>query len=465
MKRKYWCAGLSLAVLCAMAPAVASLTPPGTAELQLPSVGAVAEQAVAVDPRNPRHVVVAAIGFGYYRHSDAVLHGYQPDNRVWTSDDGGRSFVARGGLPFALPRSRSSGNDATLAWDPRGPLYAAYLNNEKDSPGNGAVDGLWVARSDDAGKTWTGVRAAPNTYTATACQGPDRPTVAVDPRSGAVWVVYQHVVYAQSACLSLQSTEIRAVRSLDRGKTWSRPFRVSAVGGNAGVPAVLEDGTLAVVHLEGAGVGLPEQHCALAVSVNLRLVSPSLRVSAPRTLLPHVCAQIVAGNNPAGEAYYAPYTPTATYDTRSKRLVVAIADAQVTGGVARVVSTADRGATQVTTTVTGTPSGAPQLLQLAAGAGRVALSFLDGLPGGIYQPSLVSSRDGGRSWGAPVVVASVPSVGQSRPYLAALDPFGIGHYQGLAIGSDGLAHLAWPDLRPGGDPEIVTTWVRAVSLP
>jgi len=290
--------------------------------------------------------------------------------------------------------------------------------------------------------------------------------VAVDRRSGAVWVVYQHIVFGDKSCLSIQSIDMRAVRSVDHGKTWSQPVRVSPVGGHTGVPAVLDDGTLAVAYLTGDGgaLGLPEQNCALTVSLNLQNVSPALRVSPPRTLLPQVCVQNVAGNNPVGEAYYAPYTPTITYDTKSRRLVVAVADAQATGGVARVVSIADGGVMQ-TATVTGTPGGAPQLLQLAAGAGRVALSYLDGLPGGVYEPSLVSSRDGGRTWGSSVGVASVPSVGQSRPYAASVDPFGIGHYQGLAIDADGLAHLAWPDLRPGGDPEIVATWVRAIPLP
>jgi hypothetical protein len=68
------------------------------------------------------------------------------------------------------------------------------------------------------------------------------------------------------------------------------------------------------------------------------------------------------------------------------------------------------------------------------------------------------------SWSKPIAVAAAPSNGNGRPDVL-IDRFGIGHYLGVAVGVDGRAHMAWPDLRAGGEPDLVRTFVRRVALP
>jgi hypothetical protein len=85
-------------------------------------------------------------------------------------------------------------------------------------------------------------------------------------------------------------------------------------------------------------------------------------------------------------------------------------------------------------------------------------------PGGAYLPKLTASADGGRTWSEALSLASVPSNGNAKPQNG-VDMHGFGSYQGAAVGPDGVAHVAWPDLRPrtenGTDVDV---WTRDVRL-
>lgn len=442
----------------------ASATPMGqtTPEVVLPSPGGVVESAVAVDPRDPRNVVVAAIEMGHQRHVDVLEYGYEPHSVIWRSTDGGRSFARVGELPFFLPPSKSGGNDPTLAWDPHGPLYAGYLDNQT---GQGRQDGLWVARSDDAGKTWHGRPAATNVYTATGCTGPDRPTVVVDRKRGTVWAAYQHLTFTQTPCVSPATFEMRVVRSTDGGRTWSTPRKVSTgYMGYDGVPAVLADGNLAVAYFAPSADQAPTSRtCSEAVDVRVAVVTPRLRVVSDRGVIPTICGPVVASQGGVGSLWSTAITPAIAYDERSGKLVIGVTDSQPVP-VYRIARVPENGPAVLSTLTSATPGGVYVTGQLAAGAGRVALSVLDSSAAGLYTPTLLWSHDGGATWSTPYAMAP-SSQGNVHPWASILDPYGIGHYQGLDVGPDGVAHAAWPDLRPGStDPEIVHTYCRGVAL-
>jgi len=129
-------------------------------------------------------------------------------------------------------------------------------------------------------------------------------------------------------------------------------------------------------------------------------------------------------------------------------------------------SSGDGGRTWTTSLVSGLPGSTGSMAALAAGPrGRVALAWLEVDAGGAYRPVLSPSTDGGRTWLAPVPLSDLPSVGNLHP-LSPFDPYGIGHYLGVAIGSDGMAHVAWPDLRPRGtDSQDVDVWTRDLAMP
>ena len=442
--------------------AASTRTGQATAEVMLPSAGGVVESAVAVDPRNPKRVVISAIEFGHQKHADVLQYGYQPQSVIWRSADGGQTFGRIGTLPFRLPPSHSGGNDATLAWDPRGPLYAGYLDND-DSSG-GEYDGLWVARSDDAGKTWRGRAVATNHYGSDGCSGPDRPTVVVDGKRGTVWAAYQHLTFSDSSCALPDTFEMRVVRSRDGGHTWSAPLRVTQGHGFDGVPAVLPDGNLAIAYFDVAPDNTsPNATCGSdLVDLHLAIVSSSYRVLSDRIALKHLCSAVLVSQGGPASFWQTAITPTVVYDLHARTLVIGATDSQPSGGVYRIARIGETGAARVTTLTSSTPTAVYVTGQLAAGAGKLALSVLDSAPGGFYTPTLLWSHDGGATWSAPVKLGPL-SQGNVRPWASVVDPFGLGHYQGLDIGSDGVAHAAWPDTRPGStDPEIVRTYTRGV---
>jgi len=206
-----------------------------------------AETNVAVDPRNPRHVVVSAIQFGRPYRDALVDKGYEPDDNVWVSVDGGASYRHTGNLP-PMNAATPTSNDPTLAWDPHGPLYASYTSFAKPLGGVGPRDGLYVARSDDGGVHWRRLAYLEGFD----CEGPDRSTVTVDPRNGAVYVTWVHYVEDASCAgtVDFTKTVLRWARSTDGGRTFSRPVDVSTNDqGVMPAPAVLADGTLAVAYL------------------------------------------------------------------------------------------------------------------------------------------------------------------------------------------------------------------------
>ena len=86
---------------------------------------------------------------------------------------------------------------------------------------------------------------------------------------------------------------------------------------------------------------------------------------------------------------------------------------------------------------------------------------LPGTPtGGLYDAYLTWSSDDGRSWSEPMKLSSVPSNGNVRSFA---DAWSIGHYLGLAVGRDEVAHPVWPDIRPG-EASMVNIWTRPVPL-
>jgi hypothetical protein len=90
---------------------------------------------------------------------------------------------------------------------------------------------------------------------------------------------------------------------------------------------------------------------------------------------------------------------------------------------------------------------------VAANNGRVFVSYLDhrNETGHSYHASIVASSDHGNTWTAPGKISNVksdPSKGNRFNYPDCKTIF-IGDYTGIAVGSDGVAHPFWIDVRMG----------------
>jgi len=97
------------------------------------------EPHLAVNPRDPRNMVVAAMAFPRSARPHVL--------RVYVSRDGGESWRR-----VSIEATDVPGGDPWLAFGPEGTLYLAYLNESAS---------LHIRRSDDGGQTWSAPTIVP----------------------------------------------------------------------------------------------------------------------------------------------------------------------------------------------------------------------------------------------------------------------------------------------------------------
>jgi hypothetical protein len=418
-----------------------------------------AEASVAVDPRDPRRVVITAMQFNQAM-AGGLYSGYDAVVEAWVSRTGGTSYHGVGPLPLPRPKAQRS-EHATLAWDPHGPLYAAY-SVIPDYGQTEAGAGLWVARSFDGGRSWQRVGLVEPSH----CGGPTRPVIAVDPVRG--WVYVAYTVEVEPDCdgpRDYTQSSLRWARSTDGGLHFGKPVIVTDQGaGSYPAPTVLRDGTVLISHLAIGGVSLGDEVCpSVDQEVLVARYTPDGRRLDTSTAIPRLC--LVGAGLSANGAAFTPVTyPAITSDPSTGAVVVAASyQGQVERGVMTAASS-DGGRTWTQGLVKGGPGSEATLPALSAAAGRVGLSWLEVAPGGTYRPMLTSSSDGGRMWEPAVQLASEASVGNTHPQNG-YDTYGFGQYQGLVVGPDRVAHTAWPDLRPRGErSQDVDVWTRNLRL-
>jgi hypothetical protein len=169
------------------------------------------------------------------------------------------------------------------------------------------------------------------------------------------------------------------------------------------------------------------------------------------------------GMSPNGTTYVPISFPSLVADGRTGALVVAMPTVDASPGVGTAVSR-DGGRTWSGTVVHGLAGSAASMPAVAAAGGRAALAWLELDAGGIYRAVLSGSTDDGRTWSDPLVLSEQPAPTTARS-VPVVDRYGLGHYMGVALGADGVAHVVWPQLlsRPDGvaDPDV---FVRSARL-
>ncbi|MCC7021646.1 MAG: exo-alpha-sialidase [Thermomicrobiales bacterium] len=206
--------------------------------------------ALVVDPRDPRHLVLAA--------TDLDL----PSPAIYSSADGGATWDGPRQVPY-LPGDRGTTGNASVAFGRDGALYLASLSVGADrfTLGNAGFETptiqVAVSRSDDGGGSWqdpsSTARAAVQTMTMVDEAGRTRGeiragaidspalTAGVDPANPGNDILYltyteftlrYPILYADEIPILgapvIEST-IRLARSTDRGETWSAPIAISPV--------------------------------------------------------------------------------------------------------------------------------------------------------------------------------------------------------------------------------------------
>lgn len=457
-----------LVALAPAAPAAPSADHPATAN----DGKRTNEPAVAVNPRDPRMVITAAnsSGTGLYPNLDSQMTGYY-------SLDGGRSFLAAGGMPKAAGARFLS--DPQLDYDSRGRAYSAYLTLNFDNL-DGA-GGVAVAVDPTGGRRWPQARmtlVARNRVDPDGrCTRQDFPALVVDRGIGhrgrprdVVYLAWQQPTYEGDSCSTFRGTYLRFARSTDGGRTFSRPVALGDPAYETSyVPtaAVAPDGTVYVTHLQVA----PRGRCP-GGGYPVKVVVEASR-DLGRTFTPHVADQACFGtalpgvgllgfNSTTGAMYRLHPAPNLAVDPRSGVLVLVYGALGADGlQRVRVLSSRDRGRSWVVGGAIARGVGGEQHLPRIATApsGREVVLFYATLPGGGVVASSSVSRDDGMTWSTPMTLATRVSNGHDPAYAGRW----IGDYIAIAVGRDGVAHPVWTDLREVRGLATQAIWTREVS--
>jgi hypothetical protein len=240
---------LSLLVICTgvVRGQKAELPPPPGAKVidVTPRRGYFNEPSVAINPLNPKQVVVA----------------YQTGARVAYSEDAGENWQIAANT---MPRNYAVSGDVSVTYDNQGHAFLCYiafdkLGTEEYWGHNATRNAIFVRRSLDGGRTWQQPSAVVEHPTQPGIPFEDKPYIVADNSKGP----YAGNLYVGWTQFTLTQSVILFSRSVDDGVTWSKPVRIST---GAGLPrddngavegftgTVGPDGTLYVVWADGTHI-------------------------------------------------------------------------------------------------------------------------------------------------------------------------------------------------------------------
>ncbi|MBR7838755.1 exo-alpha-sialidase [Actinospica durhamensis] len=458
------------------------------------------ETTVAVNPENPENLVA---GSNDYRVFSSREDRNDSSGWAYTSFDGGSTWknvqlpalTYQTGATGALSDMDSAG-DPVLAFGPHNTVYYTNIAFSRSNAGSAIV----VSVSHDGGLSWgqpsivqiDGV-AADGTPTASDYFN-DKNWIAVDPRTGQVYVTWTRFTYDDSG--NYIESPIYLKTSTDQGKSWSAARRVSptttdfaggltafAQGSN---PQVAEDGTLYVAYESSVCATLA---CTGASDHDETVVATSRDHGKTWT------------NALVGQNYDYPYNadvqnealtgenfrlnsyPQLAVDPVTQHLYVVWSDdrngqydasgASVqTDGTAFIASS--RNGTDWSAVTAAEPGGDVFFPAVAAFGGKVAVTYYTRS----YDPSGIDvdyayttiGRDGQASPQHRITTASenpdVQFVGVGAVTGQVLQGEFIGDYSAAVLGADGVLHPVWTDFRgrPGVDTPHQTVDTQAIPL-
>jgi hypothetical protein len=172
------------------------------------------EPAIAVNPANPKQLVVA----------------WQINASAAYSTDGGQTWTVAEGT---APKDYRVSGDVSLAYEASGAALLCYIAFDRLGTSNywahGATrNGIFVRRSPDGGKTWEKDAAAVISHESTPnIPFEDKPWIVADTSHGP----HRGNVYVGWTQFTLTETNLLLARSTDGGKTWSKPIQLNTLPG------------------------------------------------------------------------------------------------------------------------------------------------------------------------------------------------------------------------------------------
>ncbi|HEY7402760.1 MAG TPA: sialidase family protein [Candidatus Angelobacter sp.] len=204
-----------LFVLCATSLLAQPLPPAPKTHITTvsPGAGYFNEPAIAVNTKNPQHLVVA----------------WQINASVAFSQDGGATWKTASGT---APGNYRVSGDVSLTYDAAGHAILCYIAFDNLGTTNywaqGATrNGIFIRRSPDGGQTWE-----PDAITIISHESTpdipfeDKPWVVADTSSshaGNLYIGWTH--------FTLAASDLFFSRSTDGGKSWSTPIKLNTISG------------------------------------------------------------------------------------------------------------------------------------------------------------------------------------------------------------------------------------------
>jgi len=434
--------GLGLAVALAQAEAEARPPPlwgPNQVANADGSGFAQQEPSLAIHPRDPQNLVVAAKDFR--RTQDITREVW-----IYVSFDGGRSWPLQ--LPFpGLPPTISRQSDPVVLATEGGRFYVLVLGAGVPAYRH---HGLFLTWSDDGGRTWrdaVAVIADPATIL------DDKPWLARDPHPSSPFYGRLYVAWRP-----MHADVLWVVHSTDGGLSWSPPVTATAGEGVQGaMPVVGADGAVHLFYV------VPMSPTAPGEIQVVTSFDGGRSFSAPRRV-----AEVLQPPSPV-RPYdrWRLYTlPSAAADPADpQRLYVAWTEQDPSDRLGTEVAfarTADGGRTWEVTRPFAAPGDAAHPIVRTDARGWVHLFWLDRRRdprNRLFDAYYAYSPDGGRSWSPPFRVSS-----RSFDLNVKVPPISPapGDYWGLDVAADRVC-AAWSDTRFGDEDIMVACGALPVS--
>ena len=209
------------------------------------------ESSVAASPKDPLTVVA---GFKDNTATAGGLSCY-----FSTTSDGGSTWTPGGRLPVVPDRNEFCADPSVTA-DLNGSFYYAYLNGH--SPGSSLGDSLetdiLVARSTDGGRSFPGFVVVARGLAGAGVT--DKPYMAADASAGSKFKGNLYLSYTFEDHVPVFVEGIRMTSSKDGGASWSPPVVLDRGSSSsiveASVPVVAPDGTVYDIYSEFDGLGM-----------------------------------------------------------------------------------------------------------------------------------------------------------------------------------------------------------------
>ena len=396
------------------------------------------EVSIAVDPSNPAVLVAGS-------------NSRPGSTRAYASTDGGATWTSTSAPALPPGSSDACGTDPAVGIDLRGRQYFAFaVITPCGIEGQGT---LLVA-------TRTGPRAdwvTPEAPIAAPERGSfdDKPALAVDTSPDSPYSNRAYVAWTRY----LGRTRVGVLLSRsDDGRTWSAPVSVNStktLGASYASIGIARDGTVYVAwedwvvgairiarSTDGGATFGQQQLVSRVVSKTLRCDPYGTAIpAAPRSCVrPNPVVSVDRSRGPFAGRVYVTYANPARDGSEDVYVAAFRPDLSLLAGFPRRVNRTDR-------RYASDQFWPASALDPAGGTLWVCFYDTSGDPTRVRAVfSCTASRDGGRTWPAPVRAASVAS--NERQAAADSGPEGreYGDYQGLAV-ADGVAHPIWTDTR------------------